>query len=96
MKNKWYLLAISLGVLNLVDCASTLYALRLPGVIEANPIMAFVLRFGIVPFILVKLLAVLTGFPIAQSASVNKGGKYGLIFLNIIYCLVVANNLFRL
>lgn len=96
IKNKWYFLAVSLGILNLIDCASTLHALTLAGVTEANPLMALVLRLGPIPFIIVKLLAAFIGFPIAKSASVNKGSGYSLIFLNIVYFLVVLNNLFRL
>lgn len=96
MKNKWYLLAISLALLNMTDCVTTLLALQHKGISEVNPIMRFVLGFGPIPFILVKLLASSVGFVMANKINESKASKPALIIINCIYFLVVVNNLLNL
>lgn len=60
-------LAILLAVLNAFDAAATVTFVTLGLATEANPAMAWLLRFGPVPFLIGKFLLVIFGLKVLGS-----------------------------
>lgn len=81
--------------LNLLDLITTFYALR-NGAIETNAIMRFMFSCGLWSATLIKVLGVSAIFILAQKISkINwRIAFYLLLFLDIIFTLIVINNIY--
>lgn len=80
------------NILNVIDCLTTIIAVTVLGGTELNPIMAGIISYSPTLFLLIKLSV---GLLCSGSLYVKK--KYTiLIFINIMYSIVILNNLYSL
>ncbi|MCI0564154.1 MAG: DUF5658 family protein [Nitrososphaera sp.] len=94
MYRKWYdgFLCCALSVLNLLDCASSLQLL-VAGAVEANPIMSWVLSFGIEYLVIIKLLIALVAVPLAYFLlAYTRALRPFIVCVCVCYALVVGQN----
>lgn len=89
---KW---ALSLYVLNLWDMAATLYFVVGMGMIEANPLMAWLLELHPIAFVLVKVV-LMAGFLwyLAIKAPVTKKLLWALRIMTFVYFLLACFHVF--
>ena len=81
--NLMFILGALVVIGNLLDMATTYFALQLPHTSEANPAMAYVIRnWGWVPFFLIKSFFCVLFFPI----------KYSPLIWVVDYSLRMQNN----
>jgi hypothetical protein len=86
----------ALVLLNLFDAVFTAFWVQHGDALEANPVMALVLRFGIGPFIMVKLALIFGGCAVLRTfrdRTLARGGVHAMV---VAYALVVAFHLSEL
>ena len=80
------MLGLRAGILNLTDCMFTLYVLKMGLAVELNPLMAMVLKFGPLTFLIVKFLISL--MVLWLSTINNKIADVGIWIIGILYLAI--------